>query len=151
MTLAAERVRRRSGTEALNPLETLLRELVAGQRQIIALLEQQRRPSHLTREDRDRLAQMLPVVGGVFGSELFLVRELFESEAAALRLVLRAVNAKQVGRLLRRGEGQASDGYVIQRDGFEMHAVLWRVVHVPEFSSAGNLTVSPRALGGLVK
>jgi hypothetical protein len=59
------------------------------------------------------------------------VRELFESDTAALRLVLRAVNAKQVGRLLRRGEGQAIDGYLIQRDGTELHAVLWRVVQIP--------------------
>jgi hypothetical protein len=47
--------------------------------------------------------------------------------AAPLHLVLRGLNAKRVGHLLRRAEGQAVDGYGVQRQGFELHAVLWRV------------------------
>jgi hypothetical protein len=50
---------------------------------------------------------------------------MFDHDAAALRLVRRGLNAKRVGRLLRRAEGQAVDGYVVQREGFELHAVLW--------------------------
>jgi hypothetical protein len=105
----------------------LLRELVAGQRQIIHLLEQQQRqqPSSLTRQDRVVLARLLPAIAGVFGSELFVTRELFESDAAALKLVLHGLDRKRVGRLLQRGEGQVVDNYVICREGTEQHATLW--------------------------
>ena len=69
-------------------------------RAYLPTLEHQSRPSHLTRGDRGRLAAILPAAGGVFGSELFLTRDLFASEAAALRLVLRGPNVKQVHRFV---------------------------------------------------
>jgi hypothetical protein len=86
-----------------------------------------RRPSHLTRQDRDRLANILPVVAARRGSELFVVRELFEAESPAWRLVVGTLNARQVGRLLQRAEGQRIGGFVVQRDGIEVGSVLWRV------------------------
>jgi len=55
-------------------------------------------------------------------------RDLFESDAAAVKLVTRGLNVRQVGRLFRRGEGQAIDGYAIQRDGAELNAILWRIL-----------------------
>jgi hypothetical protein len=111
-----------------------------------------RQPSSpLSRADRERLATLLPAIGGVFGSDVFLVRELFESEASALTLVLRGLNARQVGRLLRRAADQVIDGYLIQRHGHELHATLWCVAQVPEFSTVRNLPVPPRASRGLVK
>ena len=58
------------------------------------------------------------------------MRELFLSQAPALRLVLRGLNTRQVGRLLRRGEGQVIDGYVVQQGGFELNTNLWRVMQV---------------------
>jgi hypothetical protein len=129
-------------------LETLLRELITEVRGLRADLARDRRPvTSLSRSDRTVLARLLPAIGGVVGSELFVTRDLFESDAAALQLVLRGLNAKQVGRLLRRGEGQAIDGYVIQRDGTELHAVLWRVVRAPEFLTVQKPHGSPTDTG----
>jgi hypothetical protein len=106
------------------PAVELLRELVALQRQILAAIERQHRPiSGLSRDDARLLAKLLPAAGGVFGSEPFLARDLFDSEAAAVKLVTRGLNVRQVGRLFRRGEGQAIDGYAIQRDGEELNAI----------------------------
>lgn len=102
--------------------------VLAELRAIRQLLERQQRPSSLTRADRTALARLLPAVGGVFGSDLFMVRELFESTAAAVRLVLEGCNPKQVGRLLRRAEGVPIAGLMVQRDGSELHAALWRIV-----------------------
>lgn len=114
-------------------------------------LEQDRRPlSILSRADRGLLAQLLPAIGGVLGSDLFLVRDLFEADASALRVALGALTRKQVGRLLRRGEGQPVDNYLVERQGTETHATLWRVVQVPEFLNGRNLPVSPApSRGGL--
>jgi hypothetical protein len=79
---------------APDPIVALLREHTALLERICRALEHQSRPSHLTRGDRDRLAAILPAAGGVFGSELFITRDLFASEAAALRLVLRGLNCE---------------------------------------------------------
>jgi hypothetical protein len=119
----------------------LLRELVAGQRRIIELLERGHRPTTLNRTDRTRLAQLLPAIAGALGSELFHSADIFEHDAAALRLVRAGLSPKQLGRLLRRAAGQPIDGYVVEREGIETGAVLWRVKkHVPEFP--GNEKVS---------
>jgi hypothetical protein len=106
----------------------LLRELVAEVRGLRADLTRDRRPSRLTRHDRDRLVAILPAAGGVFGSELFTAKELLEHDAAALRLVLRGLTARQLGRLLQRAEGAVLGGYTVQRDGVKVGAVLWRVL-----------------------
>ena len=64
----------------------LLQQLVDGQQRIIELLKRRdRSATPLSRADRALLARLLPAIGGAFGSELFLVRELFESDAAAVR------------------------------------------------------------------
>jgi hypothetical protein len=98
-------------------------------RAIRAALEHPHRPvSALSRADRAVLARLLPAAGGVFGSEPFLTRDLFETDAAAVKVVTRGLNVRQVGRLFRRGEGQAIDGYMIQRDGAELNAILWRIL-----------------------
>jgi hypothetical protein len=124
-------------TDTLAAWQAVLVEL----RAIRQLLERDRRPSPLTRRDRDRLALLLPAIGGVFGSELFLTRDVFESEAAALQLVRRGLNAKQVGRLLRRAADTPIDSYMVTRQGTEAGAVLWRLVQVPEFPAMENLSV----------
>jgi 5-methylcytosine-specific restriction protein A len=38
-----------------------------------------------------------------------------------------------LSKLLQRGEGHNIGGYLIQREGEELHVVLWRIVQVPEF------------------
>jgi hypothetical protein len=115
----------------VNPVELLLRELVAEVRGLRADMRERRqddRSVNLSRKDRAVLAKLLPAAGGVFGSEPFLTRDLFESDAAAVKLVTRGLNVRQVGRLFRRGEGHAIDGYAIQRDGEELNAILWRIL-----------------------
>ena len=87
--------------------------------------------SPLTRADRLQLGRLLPVVAGVFGSEPFLSRDLFEHDSAALRLVCRGRNARRLGRLFQRAAGQVVDGLMVERAGVELGAILWRCVGVP--------------------
>lgn len=126
-----------------DPNTGLLVEVLAELRAIRTALETPRPVSTLTRSDRARLAAILPAVGGVLGSELFTVRDLFESAAAAIRLVLHGMNRKQIGRLLARGEGQAVDGYLVQRDGSELGVILWRIVQVHGFPEVSKPQGSP--------
>jgi hypothetical protein len=107
-------------------------------------LTRDRRPSPLSREDRTRLTKLLPAIGGVVGSELFLVHELFESGSAALRVALRGMNAMQVGRLLRRAVGVPIGGLLVEREATEAGVVLWRVVQVSGVQGNENPFV-PRA------
>src|SRR5687767_14521074 len=74
-------------------VEALLHELVAEVRGLRQDLRA-RTPSSLSRSDRLALSRILPAIGGVIGSELFAVRELFASEAPALRVVLPGLTAK---------------------------------------------------------
>jgi hypothetical protein len=75
----------------------------------------------------------------VFGSDPFLVRGLFERAAAAIRLVLADLNAKQVGRLFRRARGQPVEGYLVQHDGAELHVNLWRVLGAAAGQKAASM------------
>lgn len=95
--------------------------------------------SKLSRSDRERLGRMLLAIGGVFGSDPFLVRGLFERAAAAIRLVLADLNAKQVGRLFRRARGQPVEGYLVQHDGAELHVNLWRVLGAAAGQKAASM------------
>jgi hypothetical protein len=135
-----------------DPVVDLLRALVAGQQRIIALLETRHRPATgLSRADRALLGRLLPVLGGVFGSELFNSADLCEHQAAALTLVLHGLNAKQVGRLLRRAVGTPIGGYLVERVGVEAGAVLWHVVRVPGFSGNEKVSVPHATSRGLVE
>jgi hypothetical protein len=119
-------------------------EMMAELQAIRGLLEQRSRPG-LSRIDRARLARMLPAIAGVYGSDLFVTRELFERDAPAIRLVLAGLNPKQVGRLFARADGQPIDGYLIESQGSETNVRLWRVMQVDGFPAVRNLTVPPRA------
>lgn len=108
--------------DALNDLraeQVALRQLLEGQQQKTAAL---------SRADRAALGRLLPAAGGIFGSEPFLTRDLFESDAPAAKLVTHGLNVRQVGRLFRRSEGQPIDGYLVRRDGAELNAILWRIL-----------------------
>jgi hypothetical protein len=84
-----------------NTTETLLRELLDVNRQILSTLQQAHttRASHspLTRADRAVLATMLPAVVGVYGAETFTARDLTEDDRPAVRLVVRGRSVKQLG------------------------------------------------------
>jgi hypothetical protein len=102
-------------------LEDVMRELMA----IRALLEDRRRPP-LSREDRDRLATILPAIAGALGSESFASRDLTTN--AGVRVALRGLSIKQVGKLLSRGAGIPINGLMIERAGHEINVNLWRIL-----------------------
>ena len=79
------------------------------------------------RGPRPTRAEILPVVVSVC-PELFTARELVEHDSADLRLVLSGLTPKRLGRLLQRAEGQPVGEFVVQRDGLEVGAILWRVL-----------------------
>jgi hypothetical protein len=109
----------------------LLRELVEqikGLRADLARSGSQRGTHSLSREDRVLLARLLPAIAGARGSEEFTSRDLAADSSPALRLVLRRLSVKQIGRLLARAEGMAIDGWLVQRCGVEINVALWRVV-----------------------
>ena len=106
--------------------------ILAELRAIRQLLEAQSAPAAtLSRTDCERLGQLLPAIGGAVGSELFSSAELCEHTAAGLRLVCAGLTVKQLGKLLARAADRAISGYMVQRQGIEAGAVLWRVVEVP--------------------
>jgi hypothetical protein len=78
----------------------LLCQVLAGQTAILAALERRQSPSALSREDRARLAKMLPAVAGVYGSEeRFSSRDLAEDARPAVRLVVRGLSVKKISKL----------------------------------------------------
>src|SRR5690349_7334553 len=99
----------RSAPENDAQLSDLLIEI----RRIRELLERANARAHaLNRPDRVRLERLLPAIAGTFGSEPFTSRDLLDEGGAAIQVALSGTNARQVGRLLRRGEGHVLDGYV---------------------------------------
>lgn len=91
------------------------------------LLEQGGVASKLSREDRHVLARLLPPIGATIGSDGFLVRELLEHPAPALRIALEGMTAKRLGRLFVRGDGHPVAGFVVERLTTEHGAAVWRV------------------------
>jgi hypothetical protein len=104
----------------------------------VADLKQQR--STLTRADRDALARILPAVVGVFGSSAFIASDVVHH--TALRLVVSG-SARRFGKLLKRATGVIVDGFIVERLATEAHAIVWRIVGVPEFLEVSNSTPSP--------
>src|SRR5262245_14785017 len=91
--------------EAIRPIvRETIREALRANRAALALALERRRPSHLTRIDRGRLGAILPAIAGAIGSELFTALEATEHESPALRIVLEGLNARSLGRLLRRAQ-----------------------------------------------
>lgn len=131
-------------------LDVEMLEVLREIRDLLRRSLEQARPARgiLSRSDRARLSRLLPAIAGAYGSERFTARDLFEADAApAVRLVVRGLNPRRVGRLFQRADQQAVDGYLVQRDGVELHAVLWRIQRVPEFPHSA---VPPRATGNAV-
>jgi hypothetical protein len=94
----------------------------------VEAIEHRLNTSPLRRADREALSRILPAVAGAVGSELFLASEAVASENPALVLVLGGLNARRLGRLLRRGDGVDVDGYMVRANGTEGGAMLWSVV-----------------------
>ena len=92
----------------------------------------------LSRRDREQLARILPAVAGCVGSEIFTSRDLIDHESAAVRLVVRGVTAKTLGRLLTRADGRPITGLVVERVGDEGHVALWRIAACGVFGVSGG-------------
>jgi glutathione S-transferase len=97
----------------------------------VAAIEYRLAPSTLRREDRAALERILPAIAGALGSEYFLASEAIASANPALVLVLAGMNARRLGKLLRRGDGVPVAGYAVHARGMEAGAVLWEVLRVP--------------------
>ncbi len=80
----------------------------------------------MSREDKDRLCKILPAVVGAWGSEPFASRDL--ATDPGVRVVLKGLSPKQIGRLLSRAVGIPIDGLVVERAGTEINVCLWRVM-----------------------
>lgn len=107
--------------ELLEAQLDLLRQLLQ------AVTQPARGVSTLSRGDRERVARILPAVAGALGSEPFASRDL-AADVPALRVVLRGLSVKQIGRLLSRAEGVPIDGWILERCGKEINVALWRVL-----------------------
>jgi hypothetical protein len=124
-----------SGKRKFAPMPTEtgehLRELVTALAVRVEAIEHRLNTSMLRREDLAALSRILPALAGALGSEMFLASEAVSSENAALALVLAGMNARRLGRLLRRGEGISIEGYVVHAQGAESGAMLWEVHRAP--------------------
>ena len=58
--------------------------------------------------------------------------------APGLRLVLRRLSAKSIGRLLARADGVPIDGWLVERCGVEINVALWHVVSVSHRLESGT-------------
>jgi hypothetical protein len=114
-----------SGT--LDTIALLVAELVTEVRGLRSDLRRDRPVSTLSRDDRALLARVLPAIAGARGSEPFASRDLAE-DVPALRVVLRGLSVKSIGRLLSRAKGIPIDGWIVERYGTEINVVLWRVL-----------------------
>jgi hypothetical protein len=89
----------RASSELADALSAFVAELAALRARIDAV-EHRLSPSTLRREDRAALERILPAIAGALGSDLFLSIEAVTSDNPALVLVLGAMDARRLGKLL---------------------------------------------------
>jgi hypothetical protein len=97
----------------MRPPDALIDRVATLEVQVRALeaAEQQRRLARLRPGDARRLSRLLSVVAPLLGLDAFMAEYLWSVQDANVRLVLRDLSIKQIGRLLARGEGIEFDGY----------------------------------------
>ena len=118
----------RTGVDRDDALLALLQQILDKLDAIHAALSAPKTAA-LSRRDRQQLETLLPAIAGARGSDPFTVADLLEHRA--VRLVLGALDARAVGRLLHRATGTSVDGYVVERVGAELNRVVWRIVATP--------------------
>jgi hypothetical protein len=114
-------------------LVELLIEIRDDQRRMLRLLEEAR-PRPIPKGD-PRAGELVLAIEATAGERVFTSGELIVAaslpEAVALRDAITAtvgrLNAKALGKLLRRIEGADFDGLTVQRIGDDRGGVLWRV------------------------
>jgi hypothetical protein len=109
-------------------VELLLTQLLEEVRALRADMRERRPAPSLSRSDRAVLARLLPAIAGDRGSEPFDFTSRDLRAKPGLRVVLRGLSVKQIGRLLSRAEGVPIDGYIVERCGIEINVALWRVL-----------------------
>ena len=84
------------------------------------------------------LKRILPVLGATFGGDTFSSRDAIESEASGLRLVLRGVSVKQLGKLLARAVDVLIDGLMVRKQGVDVMLPRGRSSVVGHFEVGGH-------------
>jgi hypothetical protein len=102
----------------------LLREMNARLERIELRLSTRR----VSRDDYSILMKLLPAVGGRIGSDYFTTAQLLADPV--FKALLEELNARQVGKLLRRSVDVDVDGLCVQHVTSEHNACLWQVVSV---------------------
>jgi hypothetical protein len=91
-------------------------------------------PRRVSVGDEARLLVLLPTLASVFGSQAFTTADVVGSAAAAVRVACQDLNAKQLGRLLRRAaRGAPVDSYVVTRVGIEARRAIWSIERLVGF------------------
>jgi hypothetical protein len=119
--------------DSVNPFALVARLVQLEAR--VAALEQadqtaNRRSDHSAErhsDARQRLAAILPVVAATFGSDLFLVSELFQSSAPALMFILQHETRRELGQLFARFVDQPIGDFVVKRCGHEHKVAVWMI------------------------
>jgi hypothetical protein len=112
----------------------LLTEIRDDQRRVLRLLEEERRPAPVD----ERAGKLLAVIAEHVGDRVFSSAELVTHArlAPALRFAIvesfGALNARRIGKWLRRVEGQVLGGLRVERIGADALGVAWRVCRVSD-------------------
>jgi hypothetical protein len=117
--MSQARTSRRSAQRSLESRLSTVEQQVA---RVLALLEH---PP--TDDDAIFLAQLLPPIGAVFGSDRFTIGELRAHPNAGLRLVIAERSSTAIGQLFSRFDGRPVGGYVVIRAGNLGTRSLWKV------------------------
>lgn len=122
-------IRPAAAPHAIEASDLVLAEVRALRAEVADLKRLIERPHarSLSRADRATLSRVLPVLAGVFGSELWTAREVLAHTSDDLRIVLAGWSSKALGRLLKRGAGSAVDGLCVVAEGDEAGSTLWCV------------------------
>jgi hypothetical protein len=122
-----------------------LGDIIAEQREtnrlLCALLDRGTSRPALRRGDMQALRRLLPVLGDQFAGVRFSCWEVTDAaEADAgiagknLKLALRGLDARALGRLFERAVNRNVNGLTIERDGRDGNGVLWRVANASPFT-----------------
>lgn len=90
----------------------------------------------LTRDDRERLAILLPAIAEAVGNAVFATRDLMDEASAdsklqgAINRVFPNCSPQKLGKLLARSDGFAEDNLRVESAGKAREGVLWRITQV---------------------
>jgi len=112
-------------TDDIRALIDTNRAILTELREIRQVLCRQSQPKPITRAALQKLATFVPAIDAVKGDEPFTSDEL--KEIPALHGLTQNLSVKRIGWLLHRAEYRVIEGLTVERLGFEMKSILWRV------------------------